>query len=795
MFGSRADELAKATSLSKGASYWKLTNERLPRGAPKQARYSEMDMSRKLQGIMNQNIGKYVNLEKLWANENFLQKLPEDLGNCTKLREFFCSNNALSDLPKSMSQLTKLEILDLHSNGIVTLETNESGNTEDAWNIVYRFIFPPQTTSPLRCWTQLTQLILNNNNLTELPDCFQCCPKLKRVILHDNLLEKLPPSMCTLTALEELKLFNNSLKTLPTNLVFPGDTLDLSGNHFHYVPEIANPENIQNLVMYHNFLESLDGASVYTNLRLINVKENKLRKLPSGCDKWHNLISFYLSNNNIDELHQSLGNCGSLQILTLHHNQLKTIPLGVISKLEDCDVSYNNITDASSFMCESIRWLNLSNNPIGILPDSVSNLRVCRELNLENTQLRQVPPSIGQLTSLERIWLSNNPLSELPSEMSECSQLRALVINGTLIRSLPASFRSLTSLLEISFDRNDDNHEIETNVNEIIRNLHPPLNDYRCVMHYNDDVWSIDYDEPTSSDNNSTLSFTHCLDAAREDRDSNASKHKVKNMLNNWINEIDCEWSYDLVDTLSQNQVIMLLEWMTRLQNTRDWISELCSSEFREATHAIVHTVLTKKSFRELFFAQIMMNLERCGDRAAMAFNEIYVAWKLECMHDNDESERFRLCCAAAKTNTLRTVLAQANNDTSESVEMYLNIEVQLKDELGLLTFSKKSLYKSHWPNISIPTVKERVLSEWQNTLFDMLESIQPPIFSDFPMQPTEEISMMIDKRLNDLEELKEQISEAEYINRITVLQQERMRQLTILRQLWLGSKDRQHEA
>jgi Leucine-rich repeat (LRR) protein len=49
-----------------------------------------------------------------------------------------------------------------------------------------------------------------------------------------------------------------------------------------------------------------------------------------------------------------------------------------------------------------------------------------RELELGNLGLTAVPPEIGQLTSLKKLWLHGNQLTSLPPEIGRLGSLKLL---------------------------------------------------------------------------------------------------------------------------------------------------------------------------------------------------------------------------------------------------------------------------------------------------------------------------------------------------------------------------------
>ncbi|WVZ14763.1 hypothetical protein V8G54_012329 [Vigna mungo] len=115
----------------------------------------------------------------------------------------------------------------------------------------------------------------------------------------------------------------------------------------------------------------------------------------------------------------------------LNSNQLEGEIPAFLSQIDALDLSNNNISDLSSFLCgkigtTNIRTLDLSNNQInGELPDCWEHLNSLKFLDLSNNKLSgEIPQSMGSLVNLEALVFRNNNLTgELPSTLKSCASL------------------------------------------------------------------------------------------------------------------------------------------------------------------------------------------------------------------------------------------------------------------------------------------------------------------------------------------------------------------------------------
>jgi leucine-rich repeat protein SHOC2 len=72
-----------------------------------------------------------------------------------------------------------------------------------------------------------------------------------------------------------------------------------------------------------------------------------------------------------------------------------------------------------------------------------------KHLNLDNTNLRRLHPSIGRLENLSRLSLSHNSLYDLPVTVRLLRKLLYINITENLFRGLPSALYHLTNLKEI----------------------------------------------------------------------------------------------------------------------------------------------------------------------------------------------------------------------------------------------------------------------------------------------------------------------------------------------------------
>ena len=100
----------------------------------------------------------------------------------------------------------------------------------------------------------------------------------------------------------------------------------------------------------------------------------------------------------------------------------------------------------------------LANNLSGPIPPELGNLAILERLYLERNDLSgPIPPELGNLTSLEGLQLSENDLTgPIPPELGNLTSLRWLYLSGNdLAGSIPPELGNLTSLRWLYLSGND----------------------------------------------------------------------------------------------------------------------------------------------------------------------------------------------------------------------------------------------------------------------------------------------------------------------------------------------------
>ena len=125
-----------------------------------------------------------------------------------------------------------------------------------------------------------------------------------------------------------------------------------------------------------------------------------------------------------------------------------------LEKLDLSDNQLNRIPDSMTHL-QNLSTLYLGSNQLNKLPDSIGNLQNLSTLYLDSNQLKKLPDSIGNLQNLSILYLRNNQLRELSDSITRLQNLSLLNLSYNQLRELPDSIGNLQNLsyLDLSYNQ------------------------------------------------------------------------------------------------------------------------------------------------------------------------------------------------------------------------------------------------------------------------------------------------------------------------------------------------------
>ncbi|XP_074059248.1 protein scribble homolog isoform X4 [Macrotis lagotis] len=285
----------------------------------------------------------------------------------------------------------------------------------------------------------LEELLLDANQLRELPKPFFRLLNLRKLGLSDNEIQRLPPEVANFMQLVELDVSRNDIPEIPESIKFCKalEIADFSGNPLSRLPDgFTQLRSLAHLALNDVSLQVLPGdVGNLANLVTLELRENLLKSLPTSLSFLVKLEQLDLGGNDLEVLPDTLGALPNLRELWLDRNQLCTLPpeLGNLRRLVCLDVSENKLEQ---------------------LPAEVSGLTLLTDLLLSQNLLERLPDGIGQLKQLSILKVDQNRLCEVTEAIGECENLSELILTENMLTALPRSLGKLTKLTNLNVDRN-----------------------------------------------------------------------------------------------------------------------------------------------------------------------------------------------------------------------------------------------------------------------------------------------------------------------------------------------------
>ncbi|XP_059725230.1 protein scribble homolog isoform X10 [Haemorhous mexicanus] len=285
----------------------------------------------------------------------------------------------------------------------------------------------------------LEELLLDANQLRELPKPFFRLLNLRKLGLSDNEIQRLPPEVANFMQLVELDISRNDIPEIPESIKFCKslEIADFSGNPLSRLPEgFTQLRSLGHLALNDVSLQSLPtDIGNLANLVTLELRENLLKTLPTSLSFLVKLEQLDLGGNDLEVLPDTLGALPNLRELWLDRNQLSALPpeLGNLRRLVCLDVSENKLEQ---------------------LPNEVSGLVALTDLLLSQNLLECIPDGIGQLKQLSILKVDQNRLTDMTESIGDCENLSELILTENMLTALPRSLGKLAKLTNLNVDRN-----------------------------------------------------------------------------------------------------------------------------------------------------------------------------------------------------------------------------------------------------------------------------------------------------------------------------------------------------
>lgn len=234
---------------------------------------------------------------------------------------------------------------------------------------------------------------------------------------------------------------------------FVENYVDYNGNYDNLRLALKEPLKVKKL--------DLSYQGVWKYQRNLTGKQ----ELPSDIGKLKNLEEFNLSLQDLKKLPAEFSKLINLKILDISYNDFDSFPNEIFAckKLDSLDLKLSQISYVPKEInqLQNLKKLVLDDNRLNSFPIAVTNLPELIDLSITNGNVNTIPKEIGRLTKLEKLDLGNfwnysrKNVCDSLENLSQLSNLKELNLEWTKIKSLPPEFSALKNLEVLNIKYND----------------------------------------------------------------------------------------------------------------------------------------------------------------------------------------------------------------------------------------------------------------------------------------------------------------------------------------------------
>lgn len=278
--------------------------------------------------------------------------------------------------------------------------------------------------------TNLRLLNLGGLGLTSVPEDVLSLPDLMYLDLSNNKLRSIPDRLRHLNQLLRVDVRGNPLKVLPDvpNLTIDGETY----LRFRGQPK---PENLE-LWLHQKMLGSFEGSWAK-----ILTAAGDIRRLEIAGNTLDIRATLRRPGPPLQELLDSLADLVFLESLGIQKVLLESVPPGIraLRGLKSLALTEVGLQELPNWIGElSLERLDMSNNRLVALPDTLRHLRHILSLSLSNNPLGKLPAVVFDLASLMGLFAAECQIREIPSDILRLHELLFIHVAGNPLESPPA---------------------------------------------------------------------------------------------------------------------------------------------------------------------------------------------------------------------------------------------------------------------------------------------------------------------------------------------------------------------
>ncbi|KAM7106964.1 leucine-rich repeat-containing protein 40 isoform 2-T2 [Ciconia maguari] len=375
----------------------------LPDGFGQLVNLEELDLSNNHLTDIPTSFALLINLVRLNLACNQLKNLPADISAMKSLRQLDCTKNYLETVPSKLATMASLEQLYLRKNKLRSLpefpsckllkELHAGENQIEILN-----------AENLKHLNSLSVLELRDNKIKSVPDEITLLQKLERLDLANNDISRLPYTLGNLPQLKFLALEGNPLRTIRRDLLQKGTQELLKYLRSKIQDDVTSPNEEPPVTAMTLPSESRINMHAITSLKLLEYSEKQAAVIPDemfNAVRSNPVATVNFSKNQLNEVPP-------------RNNFLTSLPeeMEALTRLQIINLSFNRFKEFPSVLYRivALETILLSNNQVGSIdPLQLKMMDKLGTLDLQNNDLLQVPPELGNCETLRTLLLEGNP--------------------------------------------------------------------------------------------------------------------------------------------------------------------------------------------------------------------------------------------------------------------------------------------------------------------------------------------------------------------------------------------------
>ncbi|NXN11929.1 LRC40 protein, partial [Indicator maculatus] len=422
----------------------------LPDGFGQLVNLEELDLSNNHLTDIPTSFALLINLVRLNLASNQLKNLPADINAMKSLRQLDCTKNYLETVPSELAMMASLEQLYLRKNKLRALpefpscrllkELHAGENQIEILN-----------SENLKHLNSLSVLELRDNKIKSIPDEITLLQRLERLDLANNDISRLPYTLGNLPQLKFLALEGNPLRTIRRDLLQKGTQELLKYLRSKIQDDVPSQNEEPPVTAMTLPSQSRINIHAITTLKLLDYSEKQAAAIPDemfNAVQSHPVTTVNFSKNQLMEIPPRIVELkDSLCDVSLGFNKISSVCLEfcVLHKLTHLDIRNNSLTSLPEEMAalSRLQVINLAFNRFKVFPSVLYHILALETILLSNNQVGSIDPlQLKKMDNLGTLDLQNNDLLQVPPELGNCENLRTLLLEGNPFRTPRAAILS-----------------------------------------------------------------------------------------------------------------------------------------------------------------------------------------------------------------------------------------------------------------------------------------------------------------------------------------------------------------